>query len=436
MKSETTGSDFLRKLKITNPKRQAGECSWDALYPYYAGFPLSFAREILEQFAFTNDDIVWDPWNGSGTTTTVAAELGFRAAGFDLNPVMVVVARARLVSPLELNAMRAIQNQILEHASSPSFRVGQDDRLLDWFDFAAASEIRSIEAAIRQLLVDQTEKWSVSELAPIAASFYVALFASCRAISREARTSNPTWTKRFRSGQSRISCEKGVLTNIFRNSCKKLIYSLGNTKIDDKAVQSNYHEIRVGDACSESPFHGRANLVLTSPPYCTRIDYVIATSIEAAICDPLIQRDDTNLRRLIMGTTTVPKDPPATNDAWGPTCLAFLQQVASHRSHASATYYLKSHLDYFSKLYFSIKNISSSISDNGIVISVVQDSFYKEIHNDLPRIFSEMASSCQLRLADTREFHARQNMSQINSKSRAYRSSFVATEKVLVFERD
>ena len=36
--------------------------------------------------------LVCDPWNGAGTTTQVARDLGYSAAGFDLNPVMVVVA--------------------------------------------------------------------------------------------------------------------------------------------------------------------------------------------------------------------------------------------------------------------------------------------------------------------------------------------------------
>ncbi|WP_410712175.1 DNA methyltransferase [Bradyrhizobium sp. BEA-2-5] len=40
--------------------------------------------------------VVLDPWNGSGTTTSVANGAGLTAVGIDINPAMAVVAKARL----------------------------------------------------------------------------------------------------------------------------------------------------------------------------------------------------------------------------------------------------------------------------------------------------------------------------------------------------
>ena len=48
-----------------------------------------------------------DPWNGSGTTTYAAAQLGHSSIWLDLNPVMVIVARARLLSPSEADLISA-----------------------------------------------------------------------------------------------------------------------------------------------------------------------------------------------------------------------------------------------------------------------------------------------------------------------------------------
>src|SRR5687767_8614435 len=80
---------------IQNPKRNRntrfGRASW---YPYYAGFSPYFAQSLLASSGLNQTARIGDPWNGGGTTTTSAAMLGHHAYGYDLNPVMVVVAKA------------------------------------------------------------------------------------------------------------------------------------------------------------------------------------------------------------------------------------------------------------------------------------------------------------------------------------------------------
>ncbi|MDQ0340574.1 tRNA G10 N-methylase Trm11 [Caldalkalibacillus uzonensis] len=49
-----------------------------------------------------NLDLPWsatvmDPWNGTGTTTDVAEQMGYFAIGLDINPVMVLIAKGRRV---------------------------------------------------------------------------------------------------------------------------------------------------------------------------------------------------------------------------------------------------------------------------------------------------------------------------------------------------
>jgi len=87
--------DLLPGLVIENPKRgsSAGVCreNW---FQYYAGFSGGFARELIRSSGLPRRSTVMDPWNGSGTSTAAAALEGHRALGFDINPAMVVVAKA------------------------------------------------------------------------------------------------------------------------------------------------------------------------------------------------------------------------------------------------------------------------------------------------------------------------------------------------------
>jgi DNA modification methylase len=71
-------------LSIVNPKRKRQvQSAWDEFFPYYAGYPESFARNLLASAQMDPKAVVLDPWNGSGTTTYVASRMGFSAIGLE-----------------------------------------------------------------------------------------------------------------------------------------------------------------------------------------------------------------------------------------------------------------------------------------------------------------------------------------------------------------
>jgi hypothetical protein len=79
-----------------NPKVGASCDPVDSWYPYYAGYSAGFVEQALQESVATAK-LVLDPWNGTGTTTVVAASKNIPAIGFDVNPALVVVSRAGLL---------------------------------------------------------------------------------------------------------------------------------------------------------------------------------------------------------------------------------------------------------------------------------------------------------------------------------------------------
>ena len=66
---------------------------------HYAAFPAQMVRTLIE--ACTDPgDLVLDPFCGSGTTCSVATELGRRTLGIDLNAEYVAIARAAVERPI------------------------------------------------------------------------------------------------------------------------------------------------------------------------------------------------------------------------------------------------------------------------------------------------------------------------------------------------
>jgi hypothetical protein len=114
--------------KVRTPKRGAIEVeSRSNWFSYYAGFSSGFVEDILGQLDLGAGATLLDPWLGGGTTAEVALARGLRFKGYDLNPSMLLVAKARTLSKdsgvdlsdLIRHAANAFKRKIKEFAKSP-----------------------------------------------------------------------------------------------------------------------------------------------------------------------------------------------------------------------------------------------------------------------------------------------------------------------------
>jgi SAM-dependent methyltransferase len=422
--------------KVPTPKRLAGpltgRSSW---YPFYPGFSEAFSSSVLAQVGDLTSSVVLDPWNGGGTTTATAARFGLAAIGVDLNPAMVVVARSRLLDPLDANSLRPLAKQVLRAARADSSCDESSDPLSVLFWPEGAAALRALERAIRKLLVEasneQTTEGVFNEMSPLACFFYVALFRTAkRLLARHAGT-NPVWTKMRLSPQARARPTPERVKSVFSEECEAMCTTESGGRPTPRAT-SPAIQVKFGSSTNLPVESGSVRLSLTSPPYCTRIDYAVATLPELAILG--YERDTSfdALRRKLIGTTTVEKSCDALDEKWGPTCLRLLDAVKNHKSRASDTYYFKNHLKYFSELYRSIMELRRVTASSGQVILVVQDSYYKEIHNDLPRIVTEMGEAAGLVSAGARHFPIKQLLAGANPKARKYRGPSVSAVESVV----
>ena len=62
-----------------------------------APFPVALPRRFVELYSYL-DDLVLDPFVGSGTTAVAAVEAGRRYAGYDVDPAYVALAEARVAA--------------------------------------------------------------------------------------------------------------------------------------------------------------------------------------------------------------------------------------------------------------------------------------------------------------------------------------------------
>ena len=420
---------------MVNPKRRGKESISSTWYRYYPGFSESFARSVLSSVSLDQGFWVLDPWNGSGTTTSTAAALGLNAYGYDLNPAMVIVAKARCLDHAEYPSLKPLAAD-LDRKAKKAFEVSDTDPLRTWLIPQSVADVRSIEAAIQTLLIDDRNYVSVrmrgaDSISDLAAFFYVALFRTLRSVFRPFSTSNPTWLKRPTSLKARLRPSGDTLRGIFKSEISKMLpKSVAATK-PTRAERI----LRVASSEKLPLPGGTVDFVLASPPYCTRIDYAVATSAELSLLGFALDLEFKQLRRELIGSATVPKLTPEISNDWGESCLTFLRNLRAHASKASATYYYKNHLQYFHAMAASISEIGRVLSPEGKCVLVAQDSYYKDLHNDLPSMLTEMASLRNLALEKKYDFPLSRTLAGVNPGSKGYRTSFGATESVLTFRK-
>jgi hypothetical protein len=343
---------------------------------------------------------------------------------------------ARCLEHSQYPSLKPLASEVLAK-STRQFDTDANDPLSVWLHPNSVEAVRAIEAAVQKLLVDHERYASLNDrgvdgISGFAAFFYVALFRTIRTILHPFLTSNPTWIRRPKSARFRLRPTRSTVREVFRSSLAEMI-----PRRTEKPDTSRRGENIIGVASSENlPLANESvSCILASPPYCTRIDYAVATSPELALLGYAFKSDFDALRRRLIGTSTVPAKTPEPSKNLGKPCLAFLDRLSRHSSKASATYYYKNHIQYFSSIAASLSEIRRVLRTGGRCILVVQDSFYKDLHNDLPAILSDMAAIRGLRPIGRTDFKLGRTLAGINPGAREYRKSFSAVESVLMFER-
>ena len=376
---------MFTRSEIRNPKRHGtqsvGRSGW---YPYYAGFSLAFANDLLASTSLPKKAKVLDPWNGSGTITEAAARIQRPVVGIDLNPAMVVVARGRALCQRELSSLCPLAHEIAEQARTRDFNVNTESEPLSvWLTPAGARAARSIERAIYRLLVDEnaihqfpSEHRGLDRFSDIACFFYVALFRAMRGLLGQFFSSNPTWVKRPKNKSDRLRLRSHTVFEKFESEVAAMV-EVGNLEPFESDSPT---EIRV-DSSTKLPFaDDEFDLVVSSPPYCTRIDYAVATLIELAVLGFHPSSGIRPLRQSLLGTSTIDRFAQETELRFGKECDRFLSRLSSHPSKASTSYYLPNHQQYFVGIRNSVAEISRVLKPGGGCVLVVQDSYLSLIH--------------------------------------------------------
>lgn len=408
-------------FNIESPKQRGSTKIYrDHWYPYYAGFSSKFVSSILSSY---NNDIgnILDPWNGSGTTTSVSSMFGYNCVGVDLNPVMTIIAKARNLSSKDVIRAKAIALDSIANYKPCDPTNGSI--LLKYFDESSIRFFYGILKSVSYASGFSIDEIKAGDIDRPTSAFILCVFLLGRSRTSILKSKNPTWIRTNSLELINIDDKEALLqlSRLASSKIKASVYRYIPEKALTNIITNNSEVLPYRD--------GYFDLVIGSPPYATRIDYAIQTSVELGIIG-FEENDLKSLRRSMMGTTMV--NATYIDEVKFPNSVfEILSRIQAHTSKASHSYYYKTFFDYFYKLQKSISETIRVTNDSSSIYIVVQDSHYKDVHIDLPFLVEDMFRNNGLGDLESKGFVDSVTMKNINPSSVRRRGLIKPSEVVI-----
>jgi len=410
----------LPSPKMTNADR-VGVHAW---FKEYAAFSESFASSVIESLIVTKNEIVFDPFLGSGTSLVAASKLNLPFIGVELSQFSVLLSRTKVSYKADpkvvLSLLEGWPN--LPSRFSPILAGTFSESDLQYASSVISKICEMTDKYGKYLLLDLTNNndamWDSVRVA------LLSIVLSARYTSNLSKGSNPVWFRNTRTSEK----EGTESLKYFAERFARTI--LADLKKYSSFIATQNIELYCCDARSIPINNACFDILLTSPPYLNRLDYVINKLPEILILSLIEDQDLDLLRKNMVGTTKiVEKGKPSTE--WGPTCLGILDEIKNHSSRASNTYYIWNYYKYFKDIFTIFKQIKRLARPNARGILVVQNSHYKEIQIPVAKIFEEMSRGIGIEISEVKNISVKSHMGLLCPKQRAYTSNKTLNEAVL-----
>jgi len=232
-----------------------------------AKFIPQIPRRVIEEYAKPGD-VVLDPFMGSGTTLVEAARLGHNAWGTDINPLAVMIARAK-TAPVDHASLSEFVEWLREAERNPERHRARSAALFeasdDWFREDVARAIRAIRTRARGL-DEGTSNFVLIGLSDLLKGMSNArMDRTIPSLPKSARYKDKKHYWRIVDNRTREINPFGRL----RGQLSRMRRALA----EFHAEATGHAEPQLHDARDLASLGRRAHLAITSPPYWSAQNY-------------------------------------------------------------------------------------------------------------------------------------------------------------------
>jgi DNA modification methylase len=263
--------DFILKDKGYSNYEDTTELARHRWYYYKEGFSPNIVENAIEQTGISKDDLIIDPFNGSGTTTLSSSIKGYKAIGIEVNPFTAFLSDAKLKNA-DISELSRWEDKLLKVAEK-----GMPSPLQGYSTFSKTkklshSETKKLDKWLFNIPVlksfeggwDLTNKISSHNIRKLTRLALIsAAMKNCNA-TRDGKCLRyrDNWKENFFNKDTFLDALAFDLANIKLDIAEKPIE--GKTKIlqgDCRSILKSSDEIKSFKLC------------ITSPPYLNTFDY-------------------------------------------------------------------------------------------------------------------------------------------------------------------
>jgi DNA modification methylase/plasmid maintenance system antidote protein VapI len=380
-------------------------------YPYIEGFSQGFVDQILDKFP--EDILVYDPFNGSGTTTLACSYRGVKSIATEVNPLMRFVANTKVntvKSILENNKIKDLEKFI------SSIDIDVDTINIDFSNYINPCYINSdffTENALKQIAFIKKIITSIedSDIRDIARLGLAAICVECSNMIRSVDLRRRKGTEFDRVPKNVIERYKQQL-NIMLND----LYIYNTSKIESmKIIGTNAKSIN-------KEYKGNVDLIITSPPYVNGTNYFRNTKLELWILDLINNENDLKSLRGDAMTAGINNVSSRNEDIIE---FEFVEKYAVQLDKLAPDKRIPKLIRaYFSDIDRVFKNFYNILKLHGVIYFDIGDSQYYNVHIPVDKIIQK--------IAEMNGF----NTKLVNvARNRRSKNGMLLTQKVIVFEK-
>jgi len=272
------------------------------IHSYTAKLIPHIPRYLIERYTSKND-IVLDPFCGSGTTLLEARLLSRNAIGIDINPLAVLISEVKTL-PLDNDEIRSSISLIEEEVRKTKGGLRVKFPNIDyWFCRKTQNKLLKIRSSIVNIY-DKVDK-----------STYKFLLVCFSSIIRKSSYADPRMAKTYKSKRVIEKVKTGWVPlpiQYFREALERNFERIKSLS-GHLAENSNYVKVFQGDAKETSAILKRngiktVDFIMTSPPYINAQDYFRSYKLELWWLGLATPEEVKYLNRLTIGTENISTD--------------------------------------------------------------------------------------------------------------------------------
>lgn len=269
-------------------------------------YPGKFIPQIpewaIKTYITKKEQIILDPFVGSGTTLVEAIANGNNAFGVDIDPLSCLISKVKS-TPLNPKIFLTISDWIMTNKEirKPIF-IPETDNLEHWFTDEAIIKLSKLRTLIDEIPMTFKNEPQIND-------YYEAFIIAFSGIIRRVSNADNQSQKTYVSGTK--PKKPAEVFSLFEKQLKVFLkgYEEFNLVWDGKSKATVLNSD--GDSNFVPLISEKVDLIITSPPYIKSIDYVYNQMVELFWVGDLFSMDtqvkQNEKRKLYTGTTLVPK---------------------------------------------------------------------------------------------------------------------------------